>query len=151
MIKISDAEWKIMNVLWEEQPKTMMQITKELQEETGWTKHTVMTYLKRMESKKIIHYVEGEKAKLYYSDMDRKEAVIQEEQNFLNRVFKGNRGLMMTTMLEQEKLTDEDSDGNSASSKGCMGTHQQKNAVWNMDCDSTVVHGSAIYPGAKQF
>ena len=28
MIKISDAEWKIMNVLWEEQPKTMMQITK---------------------------------------------------------------------------------------------------------------------------
>ena len=31
-----------------------------------------------------------------------------------------------------------------------MGTHQQKNAVWNMDCDSTVVHGSAIYPGAKQ-
>ena len=83
MIKISDAEWKIMNVLWEEQPKTMMQITKELQ---------------------------GEKAKLYYSDMDRKEAVIQEEQNFLNRVFKGNRGLMMTTMLEQEKLTDEDID-----------------------------------------
>ena len=66
MIKISDAEWKIMNVLWEEQPRTMMQITKELQEETGWTKHTVMTYLKRMESKKIIHYVEGEKAKLYY-------------------------------------------------------------------------------------
>ena len=90
MIKISDAEWKIMNVLWEEQPRTMMQITKELQEETGWTKHTVMTYLKRMESKKIIHYVEGEKAKLYYSDLD--------------------RGLMMTTMLEQEKLTDEDID-----------------------------------------
>ena len=110
MIKISDAEWKIMNVLWEEQPRTMMQITKELQEETGWTKHTVMTYLKRMESKKIIHYVEGEKAKLYYSDLNRKEAVIQEEQNFLNRVFKGNRGLMMTTMLEQEKLTDEDID-----------------------------------------
>ena len=52
----------------------------------------------------------GRKAKLYYSDMDRKEAVIQEEQNFLNRVFKGNRGLMMTTMLEQEKLTDEDID-----------------------------------------
>ena len=36
--------------------------------------------------------------------------MIQEEQNFLNRVFKGNRGLMMTTMLEQEKLTDEDID-----------------------------------------
>ena len=53
---------------------------------------------------------EGEKGKLYDSDMDRKEAVIQEEQNFLNRVFKGNRGLMMTTMLEQEKLTDEDID-----------------------------------------
>lgn len=42
------------------------------------------------------------------------------------------------------------SDGNSDSSKGSMGTHQQKNAVWNMDCGSTVVHGSTIYPGTKQ-
>lgn len=110
MVKISDAEWKIMNILWEEQPKTMMQITKELQEETDWSKHTVMTYLKRMEAKKIIHYIEGEKAKLYYTDLERKEAVIQESRNFLNKVFRGNRGLMMTTMLEQTNLTDEDID-----------------------------------------
>ena len=109
-IPLSDGEWKLMNQLWGKSPATITQLTERLAPETGWTKHTVMTYLKRMESKKIIHYVEGEKAKLYYSDLDRKEAVIQEEQNFLNRVFKGNRGLMMTTMLEQEKLTDEDID-----------------------------------------
>ena len=109
-IPLSDGEWKLMNQLWGKSPATITQLTERLASETGWTKHTVMTYLKRMESKKIIHYVEGEKAKLYYSDLDRKEAVIQEEQNFLNRVFKGNRGLMMTTMLEQEKLTDEDID-----------------------------------------
>ena len=41
-------------------------------------------------------------------------------------------------------------DGDSASSKGSMGTYQQKNAVWNLDCGNTVVHGSAIHPGAKQ-
>ena len=55
-------------------------------------------------------YIEGERAKLYYTDLDRKEAVVQEEQNFLNKVFKGNRGLMMASMLEQEKLSDEDID-----------------------------------------
>ena len=79
MIKISDSEWKIMNLLWEKTPKKMMEITKELYPETGWTKHTVMTLLKRMESKDLIRHEEGKRAKQYYYNIDRKEAVIEEK------------------------------------------------------------------------
>ncbi|MCD7724467.1 MAG: BlaI/MecI/CopY family transcriptional regulator [Clostridiales bacterium] len=110
MNKISDAEWKIMNLLWDTQPRTMMQITKELFEETGWSKHTVITYLKRMEKKKIIHYEQGEKAKLYYTDISREEAIVEEKSNFLHKVFRGNAGLMIETMLEQEGFSDEEID-----------------------------------------
>ena len=46
-INLSDGEWKIMNLLWEEPPKTLTQLTKELHTETGWTKHTIITMLKR--------------------------------------------------------------------------------------------------------
>ncbi len=108
MNKISDAEWKIMNLLWDDEPKTMMQITKALLEETGWSKHTVMTYLKRMEKKGLIHYIEGKKAKLYYADIGREEATIAEKRSFLNKVFKGNVGLMIATMLEQENFSEEE-------------------------------------------
>ena len=108
MTKISDAEWKIMNLLWEEEPKTIMQITKELRDITGWSKHTIITYLKRMEAKGVIYHEEGERAKLYYTSLEREAAVLQEKESFLNKVFRGNAGLMISTMVEQNELSDQE-------------------------------------------
>ena len=108
MIRISDSEWKIMDLLWEEEPKTMTQLTKELYDETGWSKHTIMTFLKRLEAKGIIYYKEGVKAKQYYTSITRDEAVIEEKRNFLNRVFKGSPGLMVANMIEQGDFSEED-------------------------------------------
>ena len=105
MIRLSEAEWKVMNLLWEEAPQTMMQITNHFKETTGWTKHTVMTFLKRMEDKGAIHYEEGEKAKLYYPDIDKSEAAIQETEEFLHKVFDGRMGLMLNTMVEKKALS----------------------------------------------
>ena len=110
MTKISDAECKIINVLWDEQPRTMTQITKELAEDTGWTKHTVMTYLKRLEKKELVHYEEGAKAKLYYANVERQTAVVEEKKNFLDKVFRGNVGLMMSSLLEQDDIPPEEID-----------------------------------------
>lgn len=107
---ISDSEWKIMEVLWEESPRTMTEITKALKDVTGWTKHTVMSFLKRLEEKGALHYVEGERAKLYYPDLKKEEAVMQETKGFLDRVFHGNMGLMLNAMVQQKALTKEDMD-----------------------------------------
>lgn len=107
-VNLSDAEWKIMNVLWEQAPRTMMQITNALKAETGWTKHTVMSFLKRMEEKDALHYEEGAKAKLYYPDLKREEAALQETEDFLERVFQGRMGMMLNTMVQQRALSKED-------------------------------------------
>ena len=104
-VKLSEAEWKVMNLLWEEAPQTMMQITNHFKESTGWTKHTVMTFLRRMEEKSAIHYKEGGRAKLYYPDIDKDEAVIQETEDFLHKVFDGRMGLMLNTMVEKKALS----------------------------------------------
>lgn len=105
MIKLSEAEWKVMNLLWENAPRTMMQITNHFKETTGWTKHTVMTFLRRMEEKGAIHYEEGERAKLYYPDIEKTEAVLQETEEFLDKVFNGHLGLMLNTMVEKKTLS----------------------------------------------
>lgn len=110
MIKLSEAEWKVMCLLWDEAPMTMMQITNYFKESTGWTKHTVMTFLKRMEEKGAIHYEEGGRAKLYYPDIDKEEAVIQETEDFLEKVFDGRMGLMLNTMVEKKALSKEEID-----------------------------------------
>ena len=86
----------------------MTEITKALKDVTGWTKHTVMSFLKRLEEKGALHYVEGERAKLYYPDVKKEEAVMQETKGFLDRVFHGNMGLMLNTMVQQKALTKED-------------------------------------------
>lgn len=107
-VKLTDAEWKVMETLWREEPKTIMQITKELQGETGWTKYTVMSFLKRMEDKGAVHFVEGERAKLYYSDLKREDASLQEAEEFLGKVFEGRLGLMVNAMVKQQALSEEE-------------------------------------------
>lgn len=105
MVKLSEAEWKVMRLLWEESPQTMMQITNHFKETTGWTKHTVMTFLRRMEDKGAVRHEEGERAKLYYPDVGRDEAVQQETEEFLDKVFDGRMGLMLNTMVERKALS----------------------------------------------
>lgn len=106
--KLSDAEWKVMEVLWDDAPRTMMEITNTLKAETGWSKHTVMSFLKRMEEKGALHYEEGVRAKLYYPDLKKEDAVMQETEEFLDRVFHGKMGLMLNAMVQQKALSKED-------------------------------------------
>lgn len=105
MVRLSEAEWKVMNVLWEEAPQTIMGLTRRFQETTGWTKHTIMTFLKRMEDKGAVYYEAGARAKRYYPKIERKEAALQETEEFLERVFEGKMGLMLNTMVEQRALS----------------------------------------------
>ena len=35
-INLSDGEWKLMNLLWQNPPKTITHLTKELEQTTGW-------------------------------------------------------------------------------------------------------------------
>lgn len=107
-VHLSDAEWKIMNLLWEQAPRTMMQITNALKDETNWTKHTVISFLKRMEEKGALYHEEGGKAKLYFPSLNREEAALQETEDFLGRVFRGRMGMMLNTMVRQQALSKEE-------------------------------------------
>lgn len=108
MIRLSEAEWKVMSLLWRDAPQTMMQMTNYFKDTTGWSKHTVMTFLRRMEEKEAICHVEGERAKLYYPRIERDEAVLQETEEFLEKVFDGRMGLMLNTMVEKKAVSREE-------------------------------------------
>ena len=108
MIRLSEAEWKVMNVLWEESPQTIMQLTHRFRGTTDWTKHTVMTFLKRMEDKGAVGYETGGRAKLYYPKIERCEAALRETEEFLEKVFDGRMGLMLNTMVQQKALSGEE-------------------------------------------
>jgi BlaI family penicillinase repressor len=106
-IILTNTEWEVLNCLWEEAPKTVMQLVRELEERVGWAKGTTTTMIKRMEGKGFIKHQQGEKAKLYYPLINRKAATFQETKNFLKRVYQGNINMMMSAMAEHEEWSKE--------------------------------------------
>ncbi len=109
-INLSDGEWNIMNVLWKDAPKTITQLTTALKESKGWSKHTIITMLGRMESKGVVRYEEGIKAKEFYPTVDRTETAVEETESFLERVYSGSIELMVNTMVEKNRLSKEEID-----------------------------------------
>ena len=60
---LGQSEWIIMEKLWEQQPRTIMQLFHSLEVDPGWSKSTVNTLLGRMVDKGIIDYEDGGKAR----------------------------------------------------------------------------------------
>lgn len=107
-INLSDGEWNIMNVLWKSAPQTITKLTSALKESTGWSKHTIITMLGRMESKGAVRYEQGVKAKQYYPAVERAETALEETESFLDKVYSGSLGLMVNTMVEKNSLSKEE-------------------------------------------
>ena len=108
VIMLQPSEWIIMEKLWESNPKTIMQIYHELEDDPGWSKSTVNTLLGRMVKKEIIYYKEGAKAKQYYPNVSRDEVALAETQSLLARVYQGSVSMMLSTLIRSHNLNDAD-------------------------------------------
>ena len=107
-IGLSNSEWRIMENLGGGAPKTATQLIKAMEAETGWSKSTTKTVLKRMEQKGCIAYREGAKAREYYPLLRREEVVETETSHFINRLYNGSLGLMVNTLVKKQSIPDEE-------------------------------------------
>lgn len=103
-MNLNKSEWTIMEKLWE-QTYTMMQLFHMLEEETGWSKSTVVTMLGRMVDKGLIAYSEGGKVREYYPLIKKEDVALSETKSLLDRVFKGSVNMMMSTLVKSNKLS----------------------------------------------
>lgn len=107
-ISLSPSEWRVMEELWNNPPRTITQLTAGLEEETGWSKHTIISFLNRMERKGAVTYQAEGRARAYFPAYPREEATMEETERFLGRVFGGSIGLMVSSMVETQALSEED-------------------------------------------
>ena len=108
--ELSDAEWVLMKKLWETSPMTVTQLTAAVRDDTGWSKHTVISLLSRMEAKGAIGHRDGQRAKGYYPVLPKDDALRSETEQFLDRVFDGRVGLMMSAIMDSRALSRADID-----------------------------------------
>ena len=104
-IDLSNSEWKLMNRLWEQSPRTITELTAAVREETGWSKNTVITMLSRLEAKGAVTHDEGGRAKRYFPAVAREDAALAETESFLSKVYGGSLGLMVSSLVDSRSLT----------------------------------------------
>lgn len=109
--KIADAEAEILKVLWANgAPMTSRQIRDALSDESDWQRTTVQTLIKRLVDKKVLLLEEkGDKGVYYYSPyITQNEFASSRTVEFLKKVFSGNAKTLVSTMLNNNILSDDD-------------------------------------------
>ena len=112
--ELSDGEWTLMKALWEDAPMTITQLTAAMKDSTGWSKHTIISMLSRMEAKGAVKYQSNGRAKLYSPVLEREDAVKRETSHFMDKVFDGRLGVMLNAMMDSRPMTRADLDELSA-------------------------------------
>ena len=113
-ITLSAGEWQIMEALWEQSPRTVMELVHALAPETGWSKSTIVTMVGRLEAKGAIAWTSGGKARLYIPAVSREQAALRETESLLRRVYRGSVGMMVSTLADGRGLSQSDIDQLSA-------------------------------------
>ena len=107
-IKLTGSEWSVLDSLWQESPQTVMQLVANLGKTVGWAKSTTITTLRRMEEKGLVHCEIAGKGKSYTPAVEQEQAEISETRSFLDRVYRGSVGLMMSAMAQRQELSKEE-------------------------------------------
>lgn len=107
-ITLSPAEWQIMECLWEQNPRTLMELVRTLGPATGWSKSTIVTMVGRLEAKGAVRYREGGRARLYAPVIPREQAALRETESLLRRVYRGSVGMLVNTLADGRGLSEED-------------------------------------------
>lgn len=103
-IKIFDAEYRFMNIIWEHSTISSTQLVKLANEELGWKKSTTYTVIRRLCERGVLKNDNT----LVYALISREQVMRAETEEHIDRVYDGSLKLFFTTFLQKEKLsTDE--------------------------------------------
>lgn len=108
-VNITEAEWKIMEFIWDNSGVTMSQIRKAF-EETGWSDSTIKTLVLRLTRKGALRLEGKSRNNKYFAAVRADECRKQETKNFLDRIFNGSVKMMVSNLVEDSSLSKEDVD-----------------------------------------
>ena len=104
-INLTNSEWYVLDCLWERSPMTVMELVAALGTRLGWAKSTTITTLRRMEDKGLVHCDLEGRTKHYTPMVSRDRAARRETRSFLDKVYRGSVGLMMSALAEDQALS----------------------------------------------
>jgi BlaI family penicillinase repressor len=104
-MKLSEAEWQVMNALWKRSPATARDLSEYLPKDTNWAYTTLKTMLTRLVAKKAVSERKRGNTSVYEPLISKTKARSKAVLSLVNQAFDGTIGPLMHFLLEKEKLS----------------------------------------------
>lgn len=106
--RISEAEYAVMEPLWERSPLTALEICEEVCSRRDWSLATVKTLLSRLVAKNAVATEPDGRRFLYTPLLEKDEYTGSESRRLVDRLFGGRAAPLFTQLAEAEALSDDD-------------------------------------------
>lgn len=105
---LTEAELRIMNVLWEKGSATVHEVLQGLTAEPPLAYNTVLTIIRILEKKGYLKHVKDKRAHVYMPKVDRKDATRFEVRHLVSRFFGNSDELLVLNILEEKSIDAEE-------------------------------------------
>lgn len=109
-ISLTEAEWTVMECLWEKAPRTGRETVAWLEAKVGWTRSTTLTLLRRLEAKGTVAGDRSGEPTLFRPAIGREEVALRETENLLDRAYKGSLSLLVSSLTRKQSLPQKEID-----------------------------------------
>jgi BlaI family penicillinase repressor len=103
-MKLTQAEWQIMNALWEKHPATAREIMTRLPKDVKWAYTTLKTMLSRLVEKDAVSERKQANTSYYGPLISKRKAQLSAFRLLLDQSFDGAMGPLVHFMLQEQKL-----------------------------------------------
>ena len=112
-VKISEAEWSIMKVLWDgcensDRGMTLGEIVQNLSNTTDWSNTTIRTLIIRLAEKNAVEIDKTTGVYKYYPKTSRSDCVKSEVESFIERVFDNSAYNLMASLVRGGSLSEKE-------------------------------------------
>jgi len=105
---LTEAELRLMDVLWEKGPATIQQVLEALPGKPALAYNSVLTTMRILEKKGYVKHLKDGRAHIYTPVIERQEATRSEISHLVHRFFKNSRDLLLLNILEDSSIDEEE-------------------------------------------
>jgi predicted transcriptional regulator len=105
---LTDAELRLMDVLWQIGPSTVQQVLETLPAKPALAYNSVLTTIRILEQKGYVEHKKDGRAHVYKPVVDRKQAQRTEIHHLVGRFFQNSHEELMLNLLEEQNIDAEE-------------------------------------------
>lgn len=109
-VKITDAEYKVLDVLWKLESANSKTIVDEVEKIEHWNRKTVHTLLKRLVEKGAVDAKKEGSIYIYSPLIDKGQYTKSQSESFLERIYNGSLSKFLTNFVDGQEISQEELD-----------------------------------------